>query len=81
MLAKRCASSKPRFAAVFAPSSRAEVPIVGDVAGRPIRGMVDRLAVERDGVLVLDFKTDRPAPTDAKDVPEAYVLQMASIGR
>ena len=32
----------------------------------------------RDGrVIVLDFKTDRPAPTDAALAPEPYVLQLA----
>ncbi len=66
-----------RFAAVFSPSSRAEAPIVGDVAGKAVRGVVDRLAVEGDRVIVLDFKTDRPAPTDVAAAPDAYVLQLA----
>jgi ATP-dependent helicase/nuclease subunit A len=67
----------PDFAAVFGPSSRAEAPIVGEAAGRPVRGVVDRLAVDQRSVLVLDFKTDRPAPLTAADAPDAYVLQMA----
>lgn len=66
-----------RFAAVFSPTSRAEAPIVGVVKGRAIRGVVDRLAVEHDRVIVLDFKTDRPAPTDAAAAPDAYVMQLA----
>lgn len=66
-----------RFAAVFSPASRAEAPIVGLVRGKAIRGVVDRLAVERDRVIVLDFKTDRPAPTDAAAAPDAYVMQLA----
>jgi ATP-dependent helicase/nuclease subunit A len=69
--------TSPDFAAVFGPSSRAEAPIVGEAAGKPVRGIVDRLAVDEAGVLVLDFKTDRPAPTSAADAPDAYVLQMA----
>ncbi|MGD9979817.1 MAG: double-strand break repair helicase AddA [Hyphomonadaceae bacterium] len=67
----------PRFAAVFAPSSRAEAPIVGEVAGKVVRGIVDRLAIDDDRVLVLDFKTDRPAPLDAAAAPDSYVLQLA----
>jgi ATP-dependent helicase/nuclease subunit A len=66
-----------RFAAVFSLTSRAEAPIIGEVCGKAIRGVVDRLAVEKDRVLVLDFKTDRPAPTDAADAPDSYVMQLA----
>ncbi|HVY84540.1 MAG TPA: double-strand break repair helicase AddA [Caulobacterales bacterium] len=67
----------PQFAAAFSSSSRAEAPIVGSAAGRPVRGVVDRLAVDEGGVLVVDFKTDRPAPLEAADAPDAYLLQMA----
>jgi ATP-dependent helicase/nuclease subunit A len=35
------------------------------------------LAVDGDRVLVLDFKTDRPAPASAASAPRAYVLQLA----
>ncbi len=67
----------PRFAAVFSATSRAEAPIIGEVRGRAVRGVVDRLAVEKDRVLVLDFKTDRPAPTDVAAAPDSYVMQLA----
>lgn len=66
-----------RFAGVFSSTSRAEAPIIGVVKGKAIRGVVDRLAVEKDRVLVLDFKTDRPAPTDAAAAPDSYVMQLA----
>jgi ATP-dependent helicase/nuclease subunit A len=67
----------PRFTAVFSPTSRAEAPIVGMAAGKAVSGIVDRLAVDGDRVLVLDFKTDRPAPKDAAEAPDQYVLQLA----
>jgi len=66
-----------RFAAVFGPASRAEAPIIGEAAGKAVRGIVDRLVVDAAGVIVLDFKTDRPAPSDPEQIPEAYVMQMA----
>lgn len=69
--------SDARFAAVFSPTSRAEAPIIGVVKGKAIRGVVDRLAVEKDRVIVLDFKTDRPAPSDAAAAPDSYVMQLA----
>jgi ATP-dependent helicase/nuclease subunit A len=66
-----------RFAAIFAGASRAEASIVGEAAGRAVRGVVDRLAVDAASVMVLDYKTDRPAPADADSAPDSYVLQMA----
>ena len=51
-----------RFAALFAPGSRAEISIVGRVGGRPVSGQVDRLVVAPDAVVIVDYKTNRPAP-------------------
>ncbi len=66
-----------RFPLLFGPKSRPEAPIVGEVAGRAVSGVVDRLAIDDASVIVLDFKTDRPAPKDAAGAPDAYVLQLA----
>lgn len=67
----------PAFAAAFAPGSRAEAPLAGrDAEGRLVRGVVDRLAVGSSEVLVLDFKTDRPAARAVEDTPAAYLRQM-----
>ncbi|MBH0238848.1 double-strand break repair helicase AddA [Methylobrevis albus] len=69
----------PDFAPVFAPGGRGEVPIAGRLmlaTGRPVAvsGQIDRLAVTDDRVLIVDFKTNRPAPDG---VPEPYRLQLA----
>jgi ATP-dependent helicase/nuclease subunit A len=68
----------PRFGALFAPGSRAEVPIVGTVDIRDtccrVSGQVDRLAVTAEAVMIADFKTDRPVP---RIVPQDYVTQLA----
>ena len=67
-----------RFAPLFLPGSRAEVPIVGkvEIGGTAYRvsGQIDRLAVTADTVFIADFKTDRPVPRIA---PAAYVTQLA----
>ena len=70
------------FADVFAPGSRAEVPIVGRIlraGGDPIvvSGQADRLAATRDAVLIVDYKTDRIVPGAAGDIPRPYVAQLA----
>jgi ATP-dependent helicase/nuclease subunit A len=67
-----------RFAPLFAPHSRAEVPIVGRLAdGAEVSGQVDRLAVTDAAVLIADYKTDRPAPRRLEDTLEKYVRQLA----
>ena len=70
-----------RFASLFAPGSRAEVPIVGRVTidGRPVAvsGVVDRLAVSEAAVLIADYKTDRVPPRRLEDIPAEHVMQLA----
>ena len=71
----------PRFAAAFAPGSRAEAAIAGRVRALGesgfISGQIDRLAVTKSGVLIVDYKTNRNPPQEAGGVPDAYVKQMA----
>jgi ATP-dependent helicase/nuclease subunit A len=66
-----------RFAAVFGPGSKAEVALAGTARRIRISGRVDRLVVGDGRVLVVDFKTNRPAPTHVEDADEAYLRQMA----
>jgi ATP-dependent helicase/nuclease subunit A len=61
---------------IFAPGSRAEVPIVGRLAGRRapilVAGQIDRLSVTPQSVLIVDFKTG-----EMSDPPPAgYVRQL-----
>jgi ATP-dependent helicase/nuclease subunit A len=74
-----------RFAPLFSPGSRAELPIVGRLSradGTPIlvSGQIDRLAVTPEAVLIADYKTNRPAPRSLADVErsfQGYVAQLA----
>jgi ATP-dependent helicase/nuclease subunit A len=70
-----------RFAPLFAEGSRAEVGVMGTlrVKGRPraVSGKIDRLAVTPDEVMIVDYKTNRPAPSGIEEIPAAYILQMA----
>ena len=72
----------PAFAALFGPGSRAEVPIVGliDSGDGPqaVSGQVDRLVITPDSVLVVDYKTNRPAPAAEAEVAAVYLRQMAA---
>ncbi|MCJ7422300.1 double-strand break repair helicase AddA [Sphingomicrobium astaxanthinifaciens] len=69
----------PEHAALFGDNALAEAPLAATLPdGRVIAGTVDRLLVEPDRVLVVDFKTGRRVPEDAAAVPEAYRRQMAA---
>lgn len=77
----------PAFGAVFAPDSRAEVPVVAVIqrpealgTGPPLRiaGQIDRLAVTEDAVLIVDYKTNRAAPVNQSGVASVYLYQLAA---
>ena len=66
------------LAAFFGPHSRAELNISGSVDGQPALGQIDRLWVDENQCVVhiLDYKTNRPPPTDPADVSPTYVAQL-----
>jgi ATP-dependent helicase/nuclease subunit A len=72
----------PDFADVFAPGGRSEAAIVGeiDTASGPliINGRADRLVITDTDILVIDYKTDRPAPESADAIDASYGMQMAA---
>jgi len=68
--------SDNRFSALFGPGSLAEAPIAATLPdGRVIAGTVDRLLIEPERILVVDYKTGR-APQHQDDIPQAHRLQM-----
>jgi len=76
---------EPEFAALFGPDSMAEVPIAARIprpSGRgpalDLSGQIDRLAVTKSEVLIVDYKTNRPPPTDIRHVADAYLYQLAA---
>ncbi len=73
--------SDERFAPLFVPGSRAEVSVSGELelggTMRSVSGKIDRLAVTQDSVLIVDYKTNRPAPETLARAPQAYLAQLA----
>ncbi|MCR6658776.1 MAG: double-strand break repair helicase AddA [Asticcacaulis sp.] len=72
-----------RFAEAFGPDSRPEVALAGSI-GKSVRGdaimlsgRIDRLVVTPDRVVIIDYKSNRPAPDRAEDAAIAYQRQMA----
>lgn len=75
----------PEFSTLFGPDSRAEVPIAGRLTVKPtsgddivISGQVDRLVVGAREVLIVDYKTNRPAAPSVDQVAPLYVRQLAA---
>jgi ATP-dependent helicase/nuclease subunit A len=71
--------SDPQFAELFGADALAEAPIAAVIdGGFVVSGIVDRLLVRPDRVLIADFKTGRRAPADLAGIPAAHLRQMAS---
>jgi ATP-dependent helicase/nuclease subunit A len=65
------------FAPLFQPGSLAEVPVVARIGGYDREGQIDRLARVDGGLLILDYKTNRPPPRTLEEVAPAYIAQLA----
>lgn len=70
--------SHPAYAPLFGPDSLAEVPLTGFVNGRLVSAQIDRLLVTDRAIWIVDYKTNRPPPTEEKDVPAIYRDQLTS---
>jgi ATP-dependent helicase/nuclease subunit A len=72
----------PDFAYIFAPGSRAEVSLAGSAKDLPeglyLNAQIDRLCVTQDFVTIVDYKSNRPPPTDPANVSDLYLGQMAA---
>jgi len=65
------------FAPLFRPGSLAEVPVVARIGDYDLEGQIDRLAEVEGGLLIVDYKTNRPPPATPDEVSPAYVAQLA----
>jgi ATP-dependent helicase/nuclease subunit A len=70
--------AEPGWTEIFSPAALAEVPLAATVGGQVIAGTVDRLLVESERVLVVDFKTARRPPWSLAEMPQTTLRQMAA---
>jgi len=70
----------PELAPLFAPDTLAEVSVTAPLPGlkRPMLGTIDRLVIEDDRVLAVDFKTNAEVPRTPAEVPEGLLRQMGA---
>jgi ATP-dependent helicase/nuclease subunit A len=62
---------------LFGSPSYAEVPIIGYMSESLLSGQIDRLIINEDHVLIVDYKTHTHVPQNITDIPNTYVRQMA----
>ncbi|GAB4357790.1 MAG: double-strand break repair helicase AddA [Oricola sp.] len=71
----------PAHAVLFGERTAAEVPVMGTLTiggrKRAVSGVIDRIAVDGDRVLLVDYKTNAHPPAGAGQVPDVYLRQMA----
>ena len=65
-----------KYKEIFDINSMAEVPIIGEDGGKLISAKVDRLVIQDDKVIIVDYKTNRPAAKDLSEVPPQYLNQL-----
>ncbi len=67
-----------RLVDIFGKNSQAEVPVVGVFGEYVLAGMIDRLVVTSDSVIIIDYKTNRTPPKAVDYVHPNYKKQMAA---
>lgn len=72
----------PEFAFLWAPNSRAEASLAGQVSidGEDLdfSAQIDRLCVQDDRVLIIDYKSNRHIPGSQDEIDPVYMGQMAA---
>jgi ATP-dependent helicase/nuclease subunit A len=68
----------PDFAVIFGEHSRAEVPIIGESNGKIVSAQLDRLIILPEKIMIVDFKTNRPAAANVATTPDVYKKQLAT---
>lgn len=73
--------SKPDLAFLFAKGTLAEIPVsatLAELGGQRIHGLIDRLIIQPDRILAVDFKTNGVVPGEPDDCPEGILRQMGA---
>ena len=63
---------------IFDPDAMAEVSVHGKLGDHAIMGTIDRLILNEDAVIIIDFKTNLAVPKSAEHCPEGLLRQMGA---
>lgn len=67
-----------KYSVIFGDKAYSEVPIMGEVDGKIISAQLDKMVVTDDKIIIVDFKTNRPAAPSLAETPIAYKKQLAA---
>ncbi|WP_204112608.1 double-strand break repair helicase AddA [Shimia biformata] len=70
--------TRPELANLFREDTLAEVSVTAALGANRIHGTIDRLVIEDDRVLAVDFKTNAVVPGDPLQVPGGLLRQMGA---
>lgn len=70
--------TRPSLGPLFAGDALTEVSITADLGARRLHGTIDRLIVEPDHVLAVDFKTNAMVPDTVQECPDGLLRQMGA---
>ena len=69
------------FKNLFSSRAMVEVPVCGNIIEGEkkykLSGRIDRLLINEDNLIIVDFKTNKIVPQTTKEIPLAYRKQMA----
>ena len=72
---------KPDLSFLFGPDTFAEVSIsalLPECDNRLMSGIIDRLIIAKDEIIIVDYKTNRHVPSIEDEVPEGLMRQMGA---
>jgi ATP-dependent helicase/nuclease subunit A len=72
---------KPELSFLFGPDTFAEVSIsalLPERENRLMNGIIDRLIIAKDEIIIVDYKTNRHVPSHEDEVPEGLMRQMGA---
>ena len=70
--------TRPNLSFIFAPDTLAEVSLTAEIGNQRYHGTIDRLIVQDDRVLAVDFKSNAIVPTDPTQIPDGLLRQMGA---
>jgi ATP-dependent helicase/nuclease subunit A len=69
------------FQPIFGPGGRAELALMGEIDGKMATGIVDRVVIGDEEILIVDYKSNKNPPEHLKEAPKAYLEQLRLYGK
>ena len=71
----------PDFSELFGENAHSEVPIMGEIDGQIISAQIDKLVISAQKIIIVDYKTNRPAAKALADTPKVYIKQLETYAK